>query len=260
MEQQTTASSISLELPSHTVDPIRTSVLEFKSRIKELTKNPAELEAIFYALQVSVDVHIHQEDRADGNPYPLHPIAVAQKVSVIKPFNSTLVVAALLHDTVEDQAPAIAKELNFKDFADDSEKAALHAIHSVFGKRVARIVSYLTNPDYNLMAENAIQQGDSRIKADLKNEFYRKHILHIAKEDHLAFVIKLCDFSDNALHISRVTDSDQYNKLRNKYEPCIKDIIVLLEDWQKKDGFQAQVAELFLEEFKVGYLREYQPK
>lgn len=104
-------------------------------------KTPMDREdslAIRKAYETAVQAHREQR-RKSGEPYILHPIAVARICAEEIGLGPTAIIAALLHDVVEDT------DLTLED------------IHRDFGERVARIVDGLTKLDdvYNLESPQA---------------------------------------------------------------------------------------------------------
>ena len=102
--------------------------------------------------------------RRSGEPYILHPIAVAKIVSQEIGLGSTSICAALLHDVVEDT------EYTVED------------IERLFGKKIAQIVAGLTK----------ISGGIFGDKASLQAENFRKLLLTMS-EDIRVVLIKMAD-------------------------------------------------------------------
>ncbi|HRW75186.1 MAG: bifunctional (p)ppGpp synthetase/guanosine-3',5'-bis(diphosphate) 3'-pyrophosphohydrolase [Lewinellaceae bacterium] len=90
--------------------------------------NDEDRENIRNAYELAVEAHAKQR-RKSGEPYILHPIAVARICAEEIGLGPTAVVAALLHDVVEDT------------------DVSLEDIYSKFGDRVAMIVDGLTKLD-----------------------------------------------------------------------------------------------------------------
>ena len=63
--------------------------------------SPEELHQIEYAFQIAKEGHSKQQ-RKSGEPYILHPLAVARIVAEDMQLGTSAVIAALLHDLVED--------------------------------------------------------------------------------------------------------------------------------------------------------------
>jgi guanosine-3',5'-bis(diphosphate) 3'-pyrophosphohydrolase len=111
--------------------------------------------------------------RKSGEPYILHPLAVAQIAVEEIGLGTTSIVAALLHDVVEDTPTEIS----------DVERD--------FGPKVARIVDGLTK------ISGVFEQGTSE-----QAENFRKMLLTLS-EDVRVILIKLAD----RLHNMRTLDS-----------------------------------------------------
>src|ERR1041385_6616149 len=69
-----------------------------------LSSDNTELSLILKALRFAADKHTHQRRKdADASPYINHPIAVAEAFcSIGKVSDPIAIVAAILHDTIED--------------------------------------------------------------------------------------------------------------------------------------------------------------
>jgi GTP diphosphokinase / guanosine-3',5'-bis(diphosphate) 3'-diphosphatase len=90
------------------------------------------------AYEIAVDAHSKQR-RKSGEPYILHPIEVARICAEEIGLGPTAIVAALLHDVVEDT------------------EVTLDQIKTQFGERIAKIVDGLTKLDglYNVASPQA---------------------------------------------------------------------------------------------------------
>ncbi len=126
------------------------------------------------AFELAVDAHKDMR-RKSGEPYIFHPIEVARITADDVGLGTTAVVAALLHDTVEDTELTLAE------------------IENEFGNIVARIIEGLTKISglYN-KSSNSSQQ--------LEN--FRKMLLTLA-DDIRVILIKLAD----RLHNMRTLDN-----------------------------------------------------
>jgi len=119
--------------------------------------------------------------RRSGEPYILHPIAVATIVSQEIGLGSTSISAALLHDVVEDT------EYTVED------------IEAQFGSKIARIVDGLTK----------ISGGIFGDKASLQAENFRKLLLTMS-EDIRVVLIKMADRLHNMRTLSSMPANKQY--------------------------------------------------
>ena len=117
--------------------------------------------------------------RLSGEPYIMHPIAVAQIACEEMGLGSTSICAALLHDVVEDT-----------DYT-------VEDITNIFGAKVAQIVDGLTK----------ISGGIFGSKASAQAENFKKLLLTMS-DDIRVILIKICD----RLHNMRTLASQPANK------------------------------------------------
>ena len=117
--------------------------------------------------------------RLSGEPYIMHPIAVAQIVSEEIGLGSTSICSALLHDVVEDT------EYTVED------------IENMFGPKVAQIVDGLTKISGGIFGEQASAQAEN----------FKKLLLTMS-EDIRVILIKMAD----RLHNMRTLESQPANK------------------------------------------------
>ena len=119
--------------------------------------------------------------RRSGEPYILHPIAVAKIASQEIGLGSTSICAALLHDVVEDTEYTV----------DD--------IKQHFGSKIAQIVEGLTK----------ISGGVFGAKASLQAENFRKLLLTM-NEDIRVVLIKMADRLHNMRTLGSMAPNKQY--------------------------------------------------
>ena len=117
--------------------------------------------------------------RLSGEPYIMHPIAVAQIACSEMGLGSTSICAALLHDVVEDT-----------DYT-------VEDIENIFGPKIAQIVDGLTK----------ISGGIFGDKASAQTENFKKLLLTMS-DDIRVILIKICD----RLHNMRTLSSQPANK------------------------------------------------
>ncbi len=117
--------------------------------------------------------------RLSGEPYIMHPIAVAQIVCSEIGLGSTSISAALLHDVVEDT-----------DYT-------VEDIENMFGSKIAQIVDGLTKISGGIFGEQASAQAEN----------FKKLLLTMS-EDIRVILIKVAD----RLHNMRTLDSQPANK------------------------------------------------
>ena len=117
--------------------------------------------------------------RLSGEPYIMHPIAVAQIACEEVGLGSTSICAALLHDVVEDT------NYTTEDLA------------NIFGPKIAQIVDGLTKISGGIFGEQASAQAEN----------FKKLLLTMS-EDIRVILIKICD----RLHNMRTLESQPANK------------------------------------------------
>lgn len=126
--------------------------------------------------------HAHKGVRRNsGEPYILHPIAVARIVSEEIGLGSTSICAALLHDVVEDT------EYTVEDIA------------NLFGLKIAQIVDGLTK----------ISGGIFGDKASAQTENFKKLLLTMS-EDIRVILIKIADRLHNMRTLEHMAPNKQY--------------------------------------------------
>ena len=142
------------------------------------TKHRKKVEIITKAFQFARQAH-NGVRRHSGEPYIMHPLAVAQIVCSEIGLGSTSICSALLHDVVEDT-----------DYTTDD-------IKNVFGPKIAQIVDGLTK----------IAGGIFGDKASAQAENFKKLLLTM-NDDIRVILIKIAD----RLHNMRTLESMQPRK------------------------------------------------
>lgn len=117
--------------------------------------------------------------RLSGEPYILHPIAVAQVACQEMGLGSTSICSALLHDVVEDT-----------DYT-------VEDIENIFGSKIAQIVDGLTKISGGIFGDKASAQAEN----------FKKLLLTMS-DDIRVILIKICD----RLHNMRTLASQPANK------------------------------------------------
>lgn len=119
--------------------------------------------------------------RRSGEPYIMHPIAVARIVSHEIGLGSTSICASLLHDVVEDT-----------DYT-------VEDIENLFGKKIASIVAGLTKISGGIFGDQASVQAEN----------FRKLLLTMS-EDIRVILIKMADRLHNMRTLGSLSPSKQY--------------------------------------------------
>lgn len=139
-------------------------------------------EKLLKAIEFAALAHEEQVRKYTGEPYIEHPIAVMTIVSEV-PHTTEMLVAAILHDTVEDT------------------NVTLQEIEATFGSEVARLVFWLTDvsrpEDGNRATRKAIDRA------------------HLAKAPPEAQTIKVADMIHNSESVQQ-NDPDFWRVYREE--------------------------------------------
>ena len=119
--------------------------------------------------------------RRSGEPYIMHPLAVARIVSKEMGLGSTSISAALLHDVVEDT-----------DYT-------VEDLRAMFGDKIAQIVDGLTKISSGMFGENVSAQAEN----------FRKLLLTMS-EDIRVILIKIADRLHNMRTLSSMAPAKQF--------------------------------------------------
>ena len=154
---------------------------ELIKKIKSYNKflNPETLDK---AYNFAIKAHSNQK-RQSGDPYVVHPIAVANILTELK-LDSATIATGLLHDTIEDTF------------------ATYDSVKKEFGQEVADLVNGVTKIS---ALEN---KGISHSKA----ENFRKLILATSK-DIRVLLVKLADRLHNMRTINAISDQDKKKRI-----------------------------------------------
>lgn len=176
-----------------------------------------EVENVHDVINMAVELHIDQSDRPSGEPYVNHVLGVARRLvseyGVTKP---DMIIAALLHDSVEDQSSKLAALS--QSVAGSERDKAYDALSSHFSPRVTEIVHALSN-----------EEVPKDLDRTTKNRIYLEHVMEAVKDPEVC-LIKLADFSENALSLENVKDPEKRLKLTKKYAPVVDMFINRLQD------------------------------
>ncbi|MGZ4622299.1 MAG: RelA/SpoT family protein, partial [Blastococcus sp.] len=160
-------------------------VLEPLSALHRRSHPKADLALLQRAYDVAEAAHSGQK-RKSGDPYITHPLAVATILAGLG-MDTTTLVAALLHDTVEDTG------------------ATLESITADFGSEVAHLVDGVTKID-------KVKLGDAA-----QAETIRKMIVAMARDPRV-LVIKLADRLHNMRTLRFLPPEKQEKKARETLE------------------------------------------
>jgi guanosine-3',5'-bis(diphosphate) 3'-pyrophosphohydrolase len=160
-------------------------VLEPLAALHRQSHPKADLALLQRAYDVAEAAHASQK-RKSGDPYITHPLAVATILAGLG-MDTTTLVAALLHDTVEDTG------------------ATVESITADFGTEVAHLVDGVTKID-------RVKMGDAA-----QAETIRKMIVAMARDPRV-LVIKLADRLHNMRTLRFLPPEKQESKARETLE------------------------------------------
>lgn len=154
---------------------------EYKNLLRNTYQSlsAADKKLIRLAFETAVDAHKDQR-RKSGEPYILHPIAVAQLVADQIGLGATSIAAALLHDVVEDTS------------------LTLDDIELMFGETVAKIVDGLT--------KISKLSKDKRVSVQAEN--FKKMLLTM-NDDVRVILIKIADRLHNMMTLAAMPEEKQ---------------------------------------------------
>ncbi len=221
---------------------IEDKIKNFQAKVAEKFKgeNLTKIEA---ALDFMLKVHLPQKDRVDGEPFASHPLAVAEKVMELSD-NPELIIAALIHDSVEDQPDYIFAERVNRKYPDKQylqfnidatsklryreifKDWSFREIKERFGDTVRYYTANMTNHDFNSLAESLGLTGEA--KQNFINQAYGEHVEDIMSDPEL-FTLKLADLSVNIDLHSLDPSGEKYQKLKRKYKSVIEAFLIKLK-------------------------------
>lgn len=185
--------------------------LDYPSWLVDLsaTRSPADIARLEQACQFSVAAHAGQQ-RASGEPYFQHVLAVANILASLRLDTDTLI-AALLHDVVEDT------------------QITLEAIATQFGVGVAKLVDGVTKMEAIAALQGAVTAGG---RDHANAESLRKMLLAMV-EDVRVVLIKLADRTHNMRTLGALS-SERQKRIAKETMEIFAPLANRLGIWQMK--------------------------
>ena len=177
----------------------------FQREVDSLDISDEDRRRINEALALALYLHLPQT--RGENPYSTHILRVSSRIiHHFKVTDPEIIIAALLHDAVEDQSKRLLdEEVELDDI--EYKSAALSLIEEQFGGEVADLVAKVTNNKF-----------DEKMN---KNDQYKYGVVKAMTKSPKARIIKLSDFLDNCSGIIYNESTSLAAKLAAKYLPLI---------------------------------------
>ena len=154
-------------------------------------KNSVDISNVVKAFNFAEQKHSGQM-RKDGDPYIIHPVEVASILEK-RDFNTDVISAALLHDTVEDCGVTIDE------------------LKHTFNNQIAQIVdsvTAITKENFLPDSNNIYSDTKDFLKQAVEDSTYQK-LIHIGKNNKFGFYIK---FADRLNNLSTISCFPKYKK------------------------------------------------
>ena len=173
---------------------------------------PQENELIQEAIEMASYLHRHDtranRGRLPRDNYITHPLRNTLRILRYGCTDIDVIIASILHDTVEDHPKEISIELAGKEAHSVAEARdnSFSYITAVFGAEVSRIVAAVSNPEM-----------PAGLSKEEKRKLYAEHVISVL-DDPKVFLVKFSDFVDNAVGLYHNTGSpEMVSHLSRKY-------------------------------------------
>lgn len=187
----------------------------FRAAVSSAFGDPQARSQIEHALELAGKL-FGLAERPDGTSQLHHTLRVASTLLITWGIrDSDLVIAALLHDALEDCAGQLAQDSHLSGVPEN--QAARARLTALFGEPVCALIERVTSPSFIGAARNARQLGDSRGEVAIRAELNQKFVTQAILDSDAAFMIKLADYLDNAGSLERVEDPRRRGNLALKY-------------------------------------------
>ncbi len=199
------AAEMLLTMPLHAITEVYGEA-GLRERLElEIASFPADDRPVL-AEALRLAATLHADDRRTREPYLNHLLRVAVRIiSYYGVRDLDVIVAALLHDAVEDH-PAELAGLPAGTPRAEATEAAVAELSRRFGARAGELVRSVTNPEYDPDRD--------------RHEQYREHVAESLDRDPWARVIKVSDFTDNGVGVIHSVGPKVHSSA-TKYRPLI---------------------------------------
>lgn len=157
---------------------------------------------------INLGLNLHNNDKRTNGHYGDHLLRVTLRI--IEKYGFTdpnLIMAAMLHDSVEDHARELVAMVTKEEVIDEFEarEMAFSLISMMFNTEVSEIVRSVTN--------DVMPPGED------KNRFYTTKTIKTVTRSPKGRVLKFSDFTDNAIG-NHYTEGPLQQRLDQKYLGC----------------------------------------
>lgn len=186
-----------------------------------------DLKKVESAFSFAVSAH-QQQKRLSGQPFIIHPVAVASYLAE-KKYDADIIAASLLHDVLEDSSTSYDK------------------VKDIFGADIAKIVQSITSISKIPLRDKSLIFSDEDLYLERVEE-YRKLLVAMAKEIRV-IIIKLADRLHNIQTIEFLP--------KNKQPFYARETIEIYAQIADRLGLSAIKLELEDLSFPYAYPEEY---
>lgn len=196
---------------------------ELKQVIEGIAKQEGYLKSMSEAVKIASVLHADQRrynrGEFESSLYLEHPMRNSVRISRWGVKDESIMLAAVLHDTIEDGSVDYVKLYEGLEIEDElfARGRLGEEIGKRFGEETLRLVEAVTN-DYRSAEEKAGETLDEKVTA------YRNHVAE-SLVDESVMLVKLSDFIDNATglyHNDLPERRDRVYKMAYKYLPVVE--------------------------------------
>lgn len=164
----------------------------------DLGRRKDDRRCVMSTLDLTQRLYADEDAREDNSPAVNHIVRVAHRVAVrYKTNDATLIMAAALHDAVEDH-PETLSRLGKRSGKDDHADA-VRFVRKVYGHAVGNLVDKVSK-----RKNGALQTPDAKILA------YTAYVQKVAR-DPAALVVKIADVCDNVTNPRPIETGGYYS-------------------------------------------------
>lgn len=187
------------------------------------------------SIDLATILHAHQTRGSRGHfessPYIEHPLRNALRLVRLGVKDQDIVVAAVLHDTIEDGAKVFVKTFHNKSKVKelDAREALRTHTKTTYGSEVLRLVDAVTN-DYMTYQDSANMSHQD------KRDLYLRHVRDNIKDNPKVMLVKISDFIDNATGLYHNTDQKRNERTKRQAAKYLPVVDVFKQELNKRNA------------------------